>query len=175
MPHPNDLLLGQLAIRAGLISPDQLREGLRRQEESAGKPLGVILVQQGLVGDEVIHELLEMQYQLLLEPVEFTKIQKRDALLGKILVHEKVVGDESISQALRIQAQMYELGFDPVPRLGEILIKRGLITEEALKRVLSLQEERAHVCPHCGSTLGPRPPGAPIAVECPRCNGVFSD
>ncbi len=158
MANPNDLLLGQLAIRAGLITPAQPRECLGLQEGSNGKPLGVILVQKALVGDEVIHELLEMQYQLLLEPVEFTKIQKRDALLGKILVHEKAVGDESIAQALRIQAQMYELGFDPVPRLGEILIKRGLVTEEALKRVLSLQEERARVCPHCGSTQGRRPP-----------------
>ena len=175
MPHPNDLLLGQLAIRAGLVTPDQLRECLGLQESSAGKPLGVVLVQQGLVGDEVIHELLEMQYQLMLEPVEFTKFQRRDMLLGRILSHEKVVPEEEISHALRIQAQMYELGFDPVPRLGEILIKRGAMTDEALKRVLSIQEERERVCPSCGSVTGPRPPGAALLTECPRCNSIFSD
>ena len=65
MADPQDLLLGQLAVKKGLISSQQLAAALGKQEElrAVGRkqPLGEILEAEGLVDRPAIQELLRSQ------------------------------------------------------------------------------------------------------------------
>ena len=53
--------LGEMLIKAGLISPDQLEEALESQK-SNGEKLGFCLIRLGYVKEDEITQLLSEQY-----------------------------------------------------------------------------------------------------------------
>ncbi|UCF37904.1 MAG: type II secretion system protein GspE, partial [Acidobacteriota bacterium] len=55
--------LGDLLIKKGILSPQQLEESLRFQREHGGR-LGSILLRLGHVSDEQIAAVLSEQYSL---------------------------------------------------------------------------------------------------------------
>ena len=63
-----DIRLGSLALRAKLVSPDQLRRVLALQAEEAlagrATPIGVLLVRKGFLTREQLLDLLSQQTSL---------------------------------------------------------------------------------------------------------------
>ncbi len=63
-----DIRLGSLALKAKLITPEQLRRalGLQAEEALAGRsmPIGSILVRKGILTREQLQELLSRQEAL---------------------------------------------------------------------------------------------------------------
>jgi hypothetical protein len=115
----NPCLLGDLLVREGLISPEQLREALRQQAELRSyAPLGQILVQN--------KTLAEQQLNLALD-----KHHKR-ARLGELLVEAHVITGEQLATALDRQRRTGS-------RLGAVLVELDLVTETQMKEALCKQ------------------------------------
>jgi hypothetical protein len=112
-------LLGDVLVREGLISPEQLREALRQQAElPTYAPLGQILVRNKAIAEEQLNLALD-------------KHHKR-ARLGELLVESHVITGEQLATALDRQRQTGS-------RLGEVLVQLDLVTEIQMKEALCKQ------------------------------------
>jgi Type II secretion system (T2SS), protein E, N-terminal domain len=67
-----DLPLGELIVRAGLVAPNDLYAALATAR-AAGRRLGEVLVEQGLVGERDLAQLVAEQ-----EGIEFVDLAKLD-------------------------------------------------------------------------------------------------
>jgi serine/threonine protein kinase/predicted RNA-binding Zn-ribbon protein involved in translation (DUF1610 family) len=65
---------------------------------------------------------------------------------------------------------MEELGIRPVPLLGQIMVSRGYLTQEALAHALTRQQERLYACGECGWPVDVgKDPSEAVPERCPRC------
>ncbi|HBN09937.1 MAG TPA: hypothetical protein DD435_15270 [Cyanobacteria bacterium UBA8530] len=116
-------LFGEILVSKGILSPEQLAEGLRIQRED--KPylrLGEILLGlEFLTIQQLDHEL---------------GILHSDIRIGQILIHEGITSGLELEEALRIQERSGKM-------LGEILITLGYCSQGQLDRALSKQSHLA--------------------------------
>jgi serine/threonine protein kinase/predicted RNA-binding Zn-ribbon protein involved in translation (DUF1610 family) len=145
-----DLLLGQIAIREGVITREQLFDCLQAQERNPSRSIGSIMVSRGYLRQEDVDRLVELQKKAFDRP---ESPGRRGALIGRILVNRGLATEYQVNEALRLQGRMTELGIKPVPPLGEILIRRGYLPREALDTALQLQNLQLYTCPDCGAPI----------------------
>ncbi len=163
-------LIGKLLLKEALITEDELQAALRTQETSTGdkrRLLGEILVEKGICRASELEQMLELQrmaryiYCTGTDSIEsiLVKVAKVPAArmaeakemqslsrlrFGEILVKLGVCTPDDLSTALEIQAAWRQNSQDSADRLGEVLLKQGIIKEEKLEKSLleSLQEEK---------------------------------
>ncbi len=87
-PVRSSLRLGDLLLRDGLLTREQLAGALREQQESPGTLLGVIVVKQGLVPETEIVKALARQYRM--PAVDLSRIEIDPKLL-KLIPSEMAV------------------------------------------------------------------------------------
>ncbi len=110
---------GEMLVRIGLITDAQLAEALRdQQSRPAYVPLGRILVERRLV--------TKGQLDLLLH-----NAGKRPRL-GELLVSNGAITAAQLAHALERQRAL------ALP-LGQVLLKLGYVTEQAMRQALALQ------------------------------------
>jgi hypothetical protein len=111
--------LGELLVREGLISPGQLQEALREQAE---------LTTYAPLGQILVHSnvITEAQLNLVLD-----KHHKR-ARLGDLLVEAGVITQEQLATALEHQRQTGS-------RLGDVFVQLNFVTEPQMKEALCKQ------------------------------------
>jgi hypothetical protein len=90
-------------------------------------------------------------------------------MLGRLIVERRLATEFQVRDALRLQGRMVEAGLSPAPRLGEILVRRGVLTREALAAALEFQNFMHYRCPQCGARIGIHPGPKPSVVICPQC------
>lgn len=112
-----DSRLGQILIRRGHLTPEQLAEALDLQAGTGGK-LGEILVDSGAIAPDDLRVALREQLQ--------------NARLGQILLRIGAVEPDALQQALDEQTRTGQL-------LGEILISHSATTQAAIEWALSQQ------------------------------------
>ncbi len=61
-PHRRERL-GEMLIRLGKISPQQLAEGLQMQQVDTARPLGQLLVEQGAIGQRELQACIQQQIE----------------------------------------------------------------------------------------------------------------
>jgi len=111
--------LGDLLVREGLISPQQLQEALREQtQQETYVPLGQILVRNNAIAEEQLNLVLDKHH--------------RRARLGELLVEADVITAEQLTTALDQQRRTGS-------RLGDVLVELNLVTETQLKEALCKQ------------------------------------
>ncbi|MFN3486610.1 MAG: hypothetical protein ACK44W_14170, partial [Planctomycetota bacterium] len=120
-----DLLLGKIALREGLVTKEQLFDCLQAQERNPSRSLGSILVSRGYLRQEDVDRLIRLQKQAFEADSGSGLPRRRGPLFGKILVDRGLATEYQVNECLRLQGRMAELGIQPVPALGEILIRRG--------------------------------------------------
>jgi DNA-binding response OmpR family regulator len=160
--EPGSLLLGGLAVREGLVTPDALREALAVQDRNASRKLGEILVERFVLSPPDLDRLLDAQSRAFGGEGE-----EPDGLLGRLLVARGLATAFPVREALRFQGRLVEAGVKPVPRLGEILVKRGVLSSASLATALRLQSFLHYRCPSCGARIGFQPGTASDA--CASC------
>ncbi len=156
---PGELLLGALAVREGLVTPEALQEALATQERSPSRRLGEILTDRFVLSRADLARLVESQSRAFGEDP--------DGPLGRLLIARGLATPFPIHEALRFQGRLIEAGVKPVPRLGEILVKRGVLTSASLSTALQLQSFLLYRCPACGARIEFQP--GPTASACAAC------
>jgi hypothetical protein len=187
MSRENEAFLAKLALEKGYITPEQLNECVRLQEEDKFKgdpnvtrgrrvptrPLGTVLVAKGYLTDERLLELYEEQQRRLESMREYRLIQQGEFLLGQLLVQHNKATQIQVNKCLEHQRRMAEMGTIPVPRLGEIMVDHGFVDGETVARMLELQNKRIMVCTGCRGRFNVVGVEPGRAYRCRKCGGTL--
>ncbi len=165
-----DLLIGNIALREGLLTREQLYDCILAQERNPSKSLGSLMVSRGYLRNEDLDRLLELQKRAFSSIVEGQAPNRTSILLGKLLVDRGLATEYQVNECLRLQARMAEVGIKPVPQLGEVLIRRGYLDKGAVETALQLQNLQLYTCPECGAPIEiGEGAGEREEYSCPAC------
>lgn len=120
-------LFGNLAIRHGLLLPEQLPPLLDAQEEDHGIPLGELARRRGLLSARQLRYLLDLQRNGSVDPA--------DTALGALALHNGFASEDEIGLALQAQKS----ATSAPPPLGEILIGMGSLALQQCGALLASQ------------------------------------
>ncbi|MBI3271865.1 MAG: protein kinase [Planctomycetes bacterium] len=168
-----DRILGQLAVRKRVVTPDQMAECLAEQEALAKAgatppPLGALLIKKGYLSSKALERLLAAKDETFADGVD-PRERKIDARFGKRLVAHGLTTEEQVRGALEAQDRLRRHGI-PL-RLGEILVSRGILTETQVRDALRLQDKTVVLCPVCAKAYNARGYRPGKKLKCPTCGG----
>lgn len=174
-----DLLLGRTALERGLLAEAQLREALSlralsvKRGRKTPRPLGAILAEKKWLTDA---QVLELSAEIEGRMQKEDEGRRKDAFLGQILIDADFVAPGHVEECLYDQAERWKEGETPLPRLGELLVRKGYATKEEVDQALALQRSLAQVCSACGKETveGDRCPSCGGAFKARMDSGVFS-
>ncbi|SMC21605.1 type IV pilus assembly protein PilB [Desulfacinum hydrothermale DSM 13146] len=122
--------MGDILVREGLITEDQLHHVLQLQKKHrAYIPLGELCVKCRFISRSDLKRILQ-KYRIELP-------------MGEVLLNMKIVTPEQLEEALAVQRKSHK-------KLGQILIEQGVITERDLVSVLSIQLGIPRILPNVG-------------------------
>lgn len=110
--------LGKILIDRKVVHPEAIDAGLEKQQQLRSTKLGDYLQRQRVVTYEQLEAALRKQRTM--KPLK----------LGEALVQEQIITAKQRDEALAMQAT------DRRKPLGEILVEMGVVSREAIKRVL---------------------------------------
>ncbi|HNY69670.1 MAG TPA: hypothetical protein PKH14_02680 [Syntrophorhabdus sp.] len=114
-----EMKVGQLLVKRGFLDEGQLEEALTVQRKlKEYKPLGEICKELGFISGRVLRDFLS-RYQ-------------KQIFLGELINKMGIISDEQLDEALQQQKKSGE-------KLGQILIKNGMITSAVLIDSLCVQ------------------------------------
>lgn len=114
-----DMRIGQLLAREGVIDEKQIGQALTVQAQQAiYKPLGEILRELGFISRRKLHDVL-LKYQ-------------KQIPLGELLVKVGVISDYQLMQVLFMQEHRSE-------KLGQLLAEKGFVTRSNLVDAICVQ------------------------------------
>ena len=90
--------------------------------------------------------------------------------LGEWCIRKGLATAEEIDSCLKIQRASQVAGKSP-PRLGEILVARGILTPHQVAEALAAQKKEIRTCPRCGIQINVATRGDADGYRCGRCNG----
>ncbi len=93
---------------------------------------------------------------------------------GQLLLERGLVSPEELSEAIRRQRQSQLAGSEPVPRLGEILVAMGVLTEAQVAQALEAQNRRILRCGVCGVQVNVELRADVREYRCGRCGGLMA-
>ena len=169
-----ELLFGRMALRAGFITEEQLKEALKKQEESpVHRRLGDILVELGYMTRGQVALVMRAQGRQLDKTDKRLRLPRRDVLFGTIAVKLGLATKEQINRALRRQAELRAQGKE-VP-LGKILVEEGVLTLSQVRTLLAHQRKSLMVCPQCGKRYNVLNAVPGKKVKCPNCGASLEE
>lgn len=133
--------LGEVLIEGDWISSATLTNALEEQQRTNEK-LGEILTRLGVINEMELKAVLSTQAELDNCPAGEGARQR----LGDILLKSKRINDQQLGRALDVQRQTNE-------KLGEVLVRFGLITDTELQAVLTWQDDCSHNAPYAVKLL----------------------
>jgi type IV pilus assembly protein PilB len=114
-----EMRVGELLVKLGFLDEKQLEQALTVQREQATyKPLGEICKELGFISGGVLRGIL-FRY-------------RKQILLGELLHKMGVISDDQLNEALKEHKRSGE-------KLGQILVKKGIVTSSALIDSLCIQ------------------------------------
>ncbi len=162
-----DSLFGQIAMRLGIITRSQLQEALELQRFARGhKPLGVLLMELKFVAEKDLERIVKAQQELVAEASSRQKAVREDNLFGKVAIRLGFSTEEQLVECLALQEQLPKERF---MRLGDIMVIKGYLTVEQVKKVSETQKGLIVYCPQCDTQYNVVMfrPGA--SIQCYKC------
>ncbi len=149
----DDVLFGKLAIASGFVTKKQIKQCIQRQKEQEDESgfLGDLLIAEKILRREEVEEVLRIQHRNLQKQYKYTRHKRDEALFGRLIRENEFASESQVNECVRQQAEMEH--FDEKVPLGELLLAKGFITEEAIEEVLNFQKMREYFCPHCEARL----------------------
>ncbi len=166
-----DILVGRIALERGLVTREQLADCLKEQASqpaAAAPPIGAIFLKRGFIRQPDLDGLLEEQKRRLAEAVEFTDTKVEDALLGRLLIRQGLATEKQVYECLRIQAELSEQG-QPAPRLGDLLVRKGFLTTDAVASALHVHPKAFFYCPSCSTRFSTLAVDTGRRYACKKC------
>lgn len=171
-PRPEDNLLGKLAVAFGFVTPDQLEECVRVQTEGSGENppplLGTLLLDKGYIERDELRDLLEFQKEKL-SSADTRRVQREnDRMFGYLAMQLGLLTATEIRAAVEEQVLLGKRGLRF--RLGEILVKRGVLSHDQVDQILRRQHRYLVICPSCDKrhVAFDREPGERFDCDCGR-------
>jgi hypothetical protein len=162
-----DRLFGQIAMKLGIVTQKQLQDALEVQRFAAGhKPLGLILIELKFVTPSDLERILDEQKKILADAGNRQKAVKEDNLFGKVAIRMGFATEEQLAECLALQEQLPK---DRFMRLGDILVIKGYLTVEQVKKVTDTQKGLIVYCAQCDTQYNVVmfKPGA--SLQCYKC------
>jgi ribosomal protein S27E len=162
-----DALFGQIALRLGILTKQQLQEALELQRFAKGhKPLGVLLMETRMVTEQDLERIVKAQKDLLEAANSRQKAVKEDNLFGKVAIRLGFCAEEQLVECLALQEQLPRERF---MRLGDIMVIKGYLSVEQVKKISDTQKGLIVYCPQCDTQYNVVMfrPGA--SIQCYRC------
>ncbi|GEM_PF-2003081 len=176
MGSPREVLLGRIAVKRGLLAPQELARALEEQARRGNVTLGALLVQLGLLSQQQLDSLLAEQQAALSAQAPATPpappgapaqpVTQGQNLLGRRAVGSGLVTPDQLNECIREQG--LREGQGRFQRLGEILVEKGLLTATQVEALLGAQGKRLLKCPTCHAQYNVAGDSGPSAA-CPRC------
>jgi hypothetical protein len=166
-----DSLFGQIALRLGIVNKQQLQEALELQRFSKDtKPLGVLLMELRFVTEKDLERIIAAQKALLAEAANRQKAVREDNLFGKVAIRLGFCTEDQLQECLGLQEQLPKERF---MRLGDILVIKGYLTVEQVKKVTDTQKGLIVYCGSCDTQYNVVMfrPGA--SLQCYRCGSAL--
>jgi len=163
-----DRLFGQIAVELGILSPEKLEEALQVQASTTPPlPLGLVLMDLRFVSREDLERILDAQRKIADRHLERGKDQKEDQLFGKVAVKLGFLTQNQVTECLDLQKRG---DGEAALRLGELMVRRGLIGPVQVRRVVEVQAGLAIPCPSCATlhNIVMFMPGA--TIPCRQCS-----
>lgn len=173
-PPPPDLLIGELAIAHHMVTAAQVRACLARQRslpDGQRPPLGQLLVEGDFLTLGQLNYLVQTQQSQLARQEELVQHHPEEALFGKLAVHRGLVSAEQLSSAIREKANLDRLKIHF--RLGEVLVKKGLLTAHQVQEVLEIQRKKILCCRDCNSRFNIAQFAPDQTFHCPLCGAAL--
>jgi tetratricopeptide (TPR) repeat protein len=133
--NQQDIMTVCLAVVRGILTPDQAREAILGR--TSPDPVLEILRLKPELSREATElnrlppgerdECLDLFKDLYTQPPEEV-VLREDESLAQMLLQQRLISSAQAEECLRIQKQLLEKGIHPLPRLGELLIKKGFLT-----------------------------------------------
>jgi hypothetical protein len=123
----NAVKLGELLIRSGILTSQQLLESIELAKQT-GTPIGRMLVMCGTVSENVLHGSVQIQ-SLLRE----NQLDLDGAIALLTMVHKE---DITLEQAMQLTGRSVEPR-KPTVKLGELLLECGFLLPEELEKFLA--------------------------------------
>ena len=166
-----DGLFGQIALKLKILTREQLQDALELQRYSQDhKPLGVLLMEMGHVTDKDLDKIVEVQRSILSQASLRQKTVREDNLFGKVAIRMGFCTEEQLGECLALQEQLPKERF---MRLGDILVIKGYLTVQQVKRISDTQKGLIVYCPKCDHQYNVVMfrPGA--SLQCYRCGSAL--
>ncbi len=164
-----ELLLGKIALELGLLSKEQLERAISIQEEQVPPPpLGELLVEQKWIEPEGLQRILAVQKERFQAKADYTDARLENILFGRLVVHLGLVTQDQVNECLRIQAKVED---EVDVRIGEILVKKGYISRDAVRKLLAIQNKKILYCRKCSDQVNVVGFQAGNRYDCPHCGG----
>ncbi len=163
----NVALLGQVAIRNGILQQAQIEEALDVQETKfPEKSLGQILVELGSLTPASLDGLLRLQSQTAERKRQVTLRISRETRFGTLAIREGLASEDMVNRSLAVQAKEESEGRRR--RIATILVESHFLTLAQAAHLLELQGRRIGRCTACArqyNLVG----YAGRAAHCPTC------
>ncbi len=162
-----DQLFGQIALKIGAITRQQLIEALEIQRfAKEHKPLGTLLQELKWISEKEVETILVEQRKVLDLAAARGKAIKEDNLFGKVALRLAFCTEGQLSECLALQEQ---LPHDRFMRLGDIMVIKGILTVEQVRKILETQKGLILYCPSCDTqyNLVLFRPG--VSLQCYKC------
>jgi hypothetical protein len=148
MASKEDLVLGEIAVKTRLITKEQLNECLHDQKKrTSWKSVGEILVEKQYITNSQLKFLINIQQRNLEVKTHQSRRVKQDNLFGRLAIRLGFATEKQVEESLGMQLMIEESHF---LRLGEIMVKKGYMTDEQLKSIIDFQTQRQVNCSGCG-------------------------
>ncbi len=141
-----DEILGRLALKKGLVRPDQLQAC---RKNGSDRPLGPRLVEDKYLTPA---QYLQLQNEAR-ELAPFARQSKAppEKRIGQILMEMGVLVRAQLDEALTDQRRALQGGRNI--RIGEVLQEKGYVTSDQLIGALGKQDKKVMSCTGCGTAI----------------------
>lgn len=134
------LLVGNLAVKLGYITTDQLKKALELQrekkEQGMDSMLGEIFIEKGFMTQDQLDFVLSLQ--------EMRQIRSLDRKFGEKVIDQGLASKEIIEEGLNTQKEIF-FQEKRITLLGDILVEQGIITgaqrDDLLRRQNRIRDE----------------------------------
>lgn len=162
-----DSLFGQIALRLGIVNKKQLDEALELQRFAKGhKPLGMILMELGHVRQKDLDRIIEEQKAILAQANTRQKAVREDNLFGKVAIRSGYCTEEQLAECLALQEHLPPERF---MRLGDIMVIKGYLSVDQVKKVIDTQKGLILYCPQCDTQYNVVMFRPGVSMQCYKC------